>query len=89
MDSFERAAISILRGSNLVVMVLIVGAGFIAALGFADQGPVMAGFVVLGSVLVAGLATGLLALLCQIYENGQQQVTLLRDILDKKNGGSL
>lgn len=87
MDSFERAAINILRGTNLVVMVLIVGAGLIAALGLAEKNIALAGAAVLGSVLVAGLATGLLALLCQIYENGQQQIALLQALVKKKEGG--
>ena len=87
MDSFEKAAISILRGSNLVVMLLIVGAGLVAALGLAEKNIALAGAAVLGSVLVAGLATGLLALFCQIYEQGEQQIALLQALAKKKEGG--
>lgn len=87
MDSFERAAINILRGTNLAVMIAIIGAGLLVALGLAEKNIVLAGLAVLGSVLVAGLVTGLLALFCQIYEQGEQQIALLRALAKKKEGG--
>ena len=69
MKWFEDFGISIMRGTNLVVFIVILLAGVIGAMGAMDKGNVA--FAVLfcgGGFFAAGLVTGFLSMISQMYE---------------------
>lgn len=69
MKWFEDFGISIMRGTNLVVFIVILLVGVFAAIGSMGQGNVV--YAVLfcgGGFFAAGLVTGLLSMFAQTYE---------------------
>lgn len=85
MGWFERFGVSMVRGVNLLVFLTIVLAGFLFAVGAADN-PAMGGAVIIASFLLGGLVTGMISLFCQMYDRQVEQVELLKELLKKENG---
>ena len=82
---FEEFGIAMVRGTNLVIFIVIIFGGVVAAMGaIADKNIVYAVLFVGGSFLVAGLVTGMLSMLAQVYEsstiNKNTQLEILREL---------
>ena len=83
MQWFENFGIAMVRSTNLLVFLSIVFVGVMYALGTFGENAAFAIAGLLGAFLVAGLVTGLMSLVIQIYEQQCRQVELLKSIADK------
>ena len=88
---FEEFGISMVRGTNMLIFVLIIFAGVVLAMQFMSERNVpMAVLAVGGSFLSAGLVTGLLSMVAQVYESAviskNVQVEILKELRAIKRG---
>jgi hypothetical protein len=70
MKWFEDFGISIMRGTNLVVFIIVLLAGIFAAMAAMEKGnAVYAVLFCFGGFFAAGLVTGFLSMISQMYES--------------------
>ncbi len=82
---FEEFGIAMVRGTNLVIFIVIIFGGVVAAMGaMADKNVVYAVLFVGGAFLLAGLVTGMLSMLAQVYESAtiskNAQLEILKEL---------
>lgn len=82
---FEMFGIAMVRGTNLLIFLGIILAGFVVAAGMmSERNPAMAVVSVCGAFLVAGLVTGLLSMFAQTYESAvvskDAQLKILKEL---------